>query len=137
VPQPEGPSYPGSSGSYYPQGGYFNNGGYYWQHSSQSSNGSSSGNPSSESWRSAPASSQGFQGGAAYYAKLEEQANVQAQKMTIEYLKKAKLSSSLNNLNNNCENNNNNLPKAEENQEKVFIVYKFIQTPIEAIIAGM
>lgn len=25
----------------------------------------------------------------------------------------------------------------EENSEKIFIVYKFIQTPIEAIIAGM
>ena len=28
-------------------------------------------------------------------------------------------------------------PQPEENSEKVFIVYKFIQTPIDAIIAGM
>lgn len=28
-------------------------------------------------------------------------------------------------------------PQGEENNEKVFIVYKFIQTPIDAIIAGM
>jgi len=28
-------------------------------------------------------------------------------------------------------------PMMEENSEKVFIVFKFIQTPIEAIIAGM
>ena len=31
----------------------------------------------------------------------------------------------------------NEKPKHEENSEKVFIVYKFIQTPLEAIIAGM
>jgi hypothetical protein len=28
-------------------------------------------------------------------------------------------------------------PQPEESSEKVFIVYKFIQTPIEGIIAGM
>lgn len=53
---------------------------------------------------------------------IEEQANLQAQSLTIEYLKKCK--------GNNCD------PQPEP-QEKVFIVYKFIQTPIEAIIAGM
>jgi hypothetical protein len=43
--------------------------------------------------------------------------------MTIEYLKKNK---GANNNNNNC-----------QDSEKIFIVYKFIQTPIEALTAGM
>ena len=45
--------------------------------------------------------------------------------MTMDYLKKNK-------GNNNNNNNNNNL-----DSEKIFIVYKFIQTPIETLIAGM
>jgi hypothetical protein len=48
--------------------------------------------------------------------------------MTIEYLKKNKGSS------------NNNLRCGEpegDQSEKVFIVYKFVNTPIDALIAGM
>ena len=42
--------------------------------------------------------------------------------MTIEYLKQNKATD-----NNNC----------QQDSEKVFIVYKFIQTPIETLTAGM
>jgi hypothetical protein len=57
--------------------------------------------------------------------------------LTAEYLKKAK-------ANKGGDKPNSSLPcpereplQLEENNEKVFIVYKFIQTPIDAIIAGM
>lgn len=46
--------------------------------------------------------------------------------MTVDYLKKSKGG-----------NNNNNCNQPQQDQEKIFIVYKFIQTPIEALIAGM
>jgi hypothetical protein len=45
---------------------------------------------------------------------------MQAQKLAVDYLKKNKGS-------NNC----------CTDAEKVFIVYKFIQTPLEALTAGM
>jgi hypothetical protein len=47
--------------------------------------------------------------------------------MTVEYIKKCR-------GNNNDNNGNNNNPL---DNEKIFIVYKFINTPIEALIAGM
>ena len=59
---------------------------------------------------------------------IEEQANLQAQKLTLEYLKNQKATTKP------VESD----PKpSEDPSEKVFIVYKFIQTPIDAIIAGM
>lgn len=80
-----------------------NNNNNEWQSSSQAT---SSGSSSS--------------GAYSYYTVLEEQINLQAQKLTLDYLKKNK--------------GTNNQPN---DNEKVFIVYKFIQTPIEALIAGM
>ena len=63
-----------------------------------------------------------------YYAVLEEQINLLAQKLTLEYLRTTKGNNSRDSSNNsNC----------SSDSEKVFIVYKFIHTPIEAIIAGM
>ena len=71
---------------------------------------------------------------------IEEQANMQAQKLTLEYLKKSKTpSQSKPQSVDRCDPCDDKQPSkpSEENNEKVFIVYKFIQTPIEAIIAGM
>lgn len=80
---------------------------------------------SESSWRSAPSSSQHFAGynpssSGCYYAQVEEYVNMQAQQMAAEYLNKASKEE-----------------RHEEDKEKVFIVYKFIQTPIDALIAGM
>lgn len=55
---------------------------------------------------------------------LEEEINLKAQKLTIEYLKQTKGTNS----NNLC---------GDDLSEKVFIVYKFVHTPKEALIAGM
>jgi hypothetical protein len=53
-----------------------------------------------------------------YYAYLEENINNKAKKLTVDYLKSR---------------GGNSLPL----QEQTFLVYKFIHTPIDAIIAGM
>ena len=57
-----------------------------------------------------------------YYAQLEENINAKAKKMTVDYLKKG------------ADRRGSLQP---HNQEQIFLVYKFIQTPIDAIIAGM
>src|ERR1035437_3710337 len=59
-----------------------------------------------------------------YYATLEEQINLQAKKLTVDYLRKSK-----------GENNNNNKGGDDTlDGEKIFIVYKFVNTPIDALI---
>ncbi len=63
-----------------------------------------------------------------YYSFIEEQANKQAETMTAEYLKKVKGGD-------NQPNEQGLQP--EESNEKVFIVYKIMQTPLEALQAGM
>jgi hypothetical protein len=57
-----------------------------------------------------------------YYALIEDQANREAKALAQEYLKQRPY----------CEEK-----PAEENKEKVFIVYKFMQTPIEAITVAL
>lgn len=69
---------------------------------------------------------------------IEEQANKEAKTLTHEYMKKSDNKGAASNsrvassLSSSC-----NVEKFEDDKEKVFIVYKFIQTPIEAITAGM
>ncbi len=80
-----------------------------------------------------------------YFQQIEEQANRQAQAMTAEYFKQVKAQAAasqqvvvvVGGKQPQSEEPNNKPNKIEENQEKVFIVYKFIQTPIDAIITGM
>lgn len=60
-----------------------------------------------------------------YYAYLEEHINNKAKKLTVDYLKKTT------DTRRGGQQNNQQL------SEQVFLVYKFIHTPIEAIIAGM
>lgn len=99
-------------------------GGYYYHHHQPQQD---------ESWNSSSSPSQGMNSSNPkssgrsydYFTALEEHINLQAQKLTLDWLKKHK-------GNNNNGNNNNLL-----DSEKIFIVYKFIQTPIEALIAGM
>lgn len=57
-----------------------------------------------------------------HYSQIEEKANREAKKLAQEYLKQKPC----------CDDK-----PAEENKEKVFIVYKFIQTPIDAITVAM
>lgn len=83
--------------------------GQNWQQSSSSSS-SHSTSPSSSSDKSRDYS---------YYAYLEESINNKAKKLTAEYLRSGR--------------GGNSLPL----QEQTFLVYKFIHTPIDAIIAGM
>lgn len=64
----------------------------------------------------------GYQQQQQYYGQIEEQANREARALAHEYLKQKP-----------CGDDK----PAEENKEKVFIVYKFIQTPIEAITVAM
>lgn len=56
---------------------------------------------------------------------IEEQANKQAQALTADYLKQVKGGDA------------NGQGQAEENNDKVFIVYKIMQTPLDALQAGM
>jgi hypothetical protein len=76
-----------------------------------------------------------------YFQRVEEQANLQAQKLTVDYLKLAKLQRQQMNSDSGSGKPSDCpqvlQPMMEENNEKVFIVFKFIHTPIEAIIAGM
>lgn len=111
--------YPGSA---YPQGYYHQ---ANWQHQSSS-------------WSSSSSSQSHFVGGDAhYYQRIEEQANQQAQKLTLEYLRQAKLQRQSPKSSDKPSDDQPEQPQMEENSEKVFIVFKFIHTPIEAIIAGM
>lgn len=58
--------------------------------------------------------------------------------MTLEYLNRSKVQKA--GKPDDCDDKPKpqcSQPQCEENSEKVFIVYKFIQTPIDAIIAGM
>ena len=87
-----------------------------WQSSSTSSSSSSSyannGNNSSNSNLS-------------YYAYLEETINTKAKKMTLDYLKSQGVQLQGGNQ------------QGQQMLDQVFLVYKFIHTPIDAIIAGM
>jgi hypothetical protein len=70
----------------------------------------------SGSWGSQPSYPCG--GYTQYYALIEEKANKEAKTLAQEYLRQSS-------------------KPCEDNKEKVFIVYKIIQTPIEAITTGM
>ncbi len=77
----------------------------------------------SGSWGSQPSYPCG--GYTQYYALIEEKANKEAKTLAQEYLRQSSKP---------CEDKPE---KFEDNKEKVFIVYKIIQTPIEAITTGM
>lgn len=76
-----------------------------------------------QQWQQSSSSSSGSSGiqtnSTTYYSLLEEQINLQAKRQTSDYLKQ------------NAGGDDN------QDKEKVFIVYKFVNTPIEALIAGM
>lgn len=82
----------------------------------QSSSTSSSSSPSKGS------SGSDRRGDFSYYAYLEEHINNKAKKLTVEYLK-GRIPG--------------NSQQQQLLQEQVFLVYKFIHTPLDAIIAGM
>jgi hypothetical protein len=73
--------------------------------------------PSQSSQSTSPTSSDGSSD-YSYYAYLEENINNKAKKLTVDYLNSR---------------GGNSTPL----QEQTFLVYKFIHTPIDAIIAGM
>ena len=74
--------------------------------------------PSQSSQSTSPTSSDGSSNDYSYYAYLEENINNKAKKLTVDYLNSR---------------GGNSTPL----QEQTFLVYKFIHTPIDAIIAGM
>lgn len=108
---------------------YYYHGGAYPQYHQQAPHWQN--HHESSSW-----ASQSPQRGEDYYQRVEEQANLQAQKLTLEYLRQAKLQRQSNDSS-DCGKPSEPQPMMEENSEKVFIVFKFIHTPLEAIIAGM
>jgi len=78
---------------------------------------------SSGSWGSQPSYPCG--GYTQYYALIEDKANKEAKSLAQEYLRQSSKPS------------DDKPERFEDNKEKVFIVYKIIQTPIEAITTGM
>ena len=87
-----------------------------WQSSSTSSSSSSSQGNNSNSSSSSNLS---------YYAYLEETINTKAKKLTLDYLKTKGVQLQGGNQ------------QGQQMLDQVFLVYKFVNTPIDAIIAGM
>jgi len=79
----------------------------YWQSSSTSPSSSSSSDSFSH---------------ISYFTLLEENINSKAKKLTLDYLKRG---------------GDRRGGQQQSLQDQVFLVYKFIHTPVDAIIAGM
>jgi hypothetical protein len=91
-------------------------------------------NGSSSSSSSTSTSSQGFNNNnnnnnynnmAYYYQMMEEQINIKAKKMTYDWMVRR------------ADDDDCGQGDDKQLQEQVFLVYKFINTPIDIIVAGM
>jgi hypothetical protein len=75
-------------------------------------------------WQASSCSSSQSSSSSSYYAQMEESINNKAQLDTLEYLRE-------------LQRVGGNRGGADQCHDQIFLVYKFINTPLELLIAGM